>query len=180
MPVDMLRTKRIMMKLRDILPKGLIENLVEKELNSRFDHAAYSLKPKHAVFAQHPMVNDEMPNRLASGTLNVRPDIKTFTENGIIFDDGTKEENIDIVVLATGYIFGFPFLDKSVIEVKENHVDLCKYMFLPQLEKQTLCVVGFIQPLGAIMPIAELQCRLATRVFQVRINANELMKVYAI
>lgn len=179
MPVDMLRSKRVMMKLRDILPKGLVENLVQKELNSRFDHAAYSLKPKHAVFAQHPMVNDEMPNRLASGTLNVRPDIKTFTENGVIFDDGTKEENIDIVVLATGYIFGFPFLDKSVIEVKQNHVDLFKYMFLPQLEKQTLCVVGFIQPIGAIMPISELQCRLATRVFQGKVDLPSHNKMIA-
>lgn len=169
-PLDMMNIRRIMYKIKGLVPKAMLETLVASKLNARFDHAAYSLKPKHSIFAQHPMVNDEMPNRLASGTLTVKPDIKMFTERGVIFDDDTKEDNIDIVVLATGYIFGFPFFDKSIVEVKQNRVELFKYVFPPQLEKYTLCIVGCIQPLGAIMPISELQCRLATRVFQGKVT----------
>ena len=74
------------------------------------------------------------------------------------------------VVLATGYIFGFPFLDKRVVDVKENRLPFYKYMFPPDLKHNTLAVIGCIQPLGAIMPISELQCRLATRVFKVGID----------
>lgn len=72
------------------------------------------------------------------------------------------------VILATGYIFGFPFIEKDVVDVKENRLPFFKYMFPPDLEHKTLATIGCIQPLGAIMPIAELQCRLATRVFKVR------------
>jgi dimethylaniline monooxygenase (N-oxide forming) len=71
------------------------------------------------------------------------------------------------VVLATGYIFGFPFLDKRVVEVKDNRLPFFKYMFPPDLTHPTLAVIGCFQPLGAIMPAAELQCRLAARVFKV-------------
>ena len=42
------------------------------------------------------------------------------------FDDGSVEKDIDAIVMATGYKFGFPFLDKSVIEVKNNKVH-CYY-----------------------------------------------------
>ncbi|CAC5408470.1 FMO [Mytilus coruscus] len=159
MPVDMISLKKSVLKLRKILPPSFFDNMMENQVNKRFDHSTYCLKPKHRITAQHTTINDDMPNRLASGTLTVKPDIKMFTENGVIFDDGTKEENIDVVVLATGYIFGFPFLDKSVLDVKQNHVELFKYVFLPKLEQSTLCVIGCIQPIAALMPISELQCR---------------------
>ena len=70
-------------------------------------------------------------------------------------------------MLATGYKFGFPFIDKSVVDVKENRLPFYKYMFPPDLKHPTLAMIGCVQPLGAIMPISELQCRLATRVFKV-------------
>ena len=114
-------------------------------------------------------MNDDLPNRIISGSVIVKPDIKNFTENGVVFEDGTKAQ-IDVLYMATGYIFGFPFLDKSVLEVKENKVNLYKWMFPPDLEKQTLCCIGCIQPLGAIMPIAENQCRLFTRVLKVMVT----------
>lgn len=169
-PGDMLFSTRARDVVRDLMPDSLLDRLVTNKLNDRFDHATYGLKPKHRVFATHPTINDEMPNRLASGTLKVKPNVKSFTENGVIFEDDSNEEDIDFVVLATGYIFGFPFLDKSIIEVKQNRIELFKYVFPPKLEKTTLCVIGCIQPLGAIMPISELQCRLAARVFQGKVT----------
>lgn len=145
---------------------NVANSVLEKKINQKFDHAAYSLKPNYHVFSQHPMVNDELPNRIISGRVIIKSNVAEFTETGVKFDDGTFEDNIDAVVLATGYVFGFPFLDKSVIEVKNNEVELFKYMFPPNQEKHTLAVVGFVQPIGALMPISELQCRLATRVFK--------------
>ena len=40
--------------------------------------------------------------------------MKRFTATGVEFVDGTAEDDIDVVVLATGYSFGFPFIDKEV------------------------------------------------------------------
>ncbi|XP_078417718.1 flavin-containing monooxygenase 5-like isoform X3 [Cetorhinus maximus] len=115
--------------------------------------------------SQHPTVNDDLPNRILSGTVLVKPNVKQFTETAAIFEDSTVED-IDVVVFATGYAFCFPFLDESVVKVNKNHATLHKYVFPPQLEQPTLAIIGLIQPLGAIMPIAELQARWATRVFK--------------
>lgn len=116
------------------------------------------------VLDQHPTINDDLPNRIISGRVLVKPNIQEFTETSAIFEDGTRED-IDAVVFATGYSFSFPFLE-GCVKVVENQIPLYKYMFPPDLEKPTLAFIGLIQPLGAIMPISELQCRWATRVFK--------------
>ena len=116
------------------------------------------------IFDQHPTINDDLPNRIISGRVQVKPNIKEFTETSAIFEDDTRED-IDAVVFATGYSFSFPFLE-GCVKVVENQIPLYKFMFPPDLEKPTLAFIGLIQPLGAIMPISELQCRWATRVFK--------------
>lgn len=163
----MVRSSRFIVFLRDLLPKSTIDNIAQKQLNRRFDHEAYCLQPKHSVTAAHPTINDALPNQIASGSIMIKPDIKQFTTSGVEFTDGTFVDSIDAVVLGTGYIFGFPFVDKSVIDVKQNKVDLFMFMFPPNLEHHTLATIGCFQPLGAIMPISEMQSRLATRVFKV-------------
>ncbi|XP_069497187.1 flavin-containing monooxygenase 5-like [Ambystoma mexicanum] len=165
-PLDMLGSTRFLDVLKSTIPLSLINWLLEKKLNRRFDHANYGLKPKHGLFNQHPMVNDDLPNRIISGTVLVKPNIKEFTETAAIFEDGTVEENIDAIVFATGYNFAFPFFEDSVLNVSNNQVSLYKFVFPPHLEKPTVAVIGLVQPLGAIMPISELQARWATRVFK--------------
>ncbi|XP_041370067.1 flavin-containing monooxygenase 5-like [Gigantopelta aegis] len=166
LPLDMVFNTRMYNCMINHLPTSFLENEVRKKLNSRFDHRLYCLEPSYNVSAQHVMLNDDLPNRILSGTLTIKADVKRFTNTGLEFVDGTSEDNIDVVILATGYKFGFPFIDKSVIDVKMNRIELFKYMFPPDLAKPTLAVIGCIQPNGAIMPIAELQCRLAARVFK--------------
>lgn len=69
-------------------------------------------------------------------------------------------------VFATGYKFSFPFLASNVIPVSQNKTSLYKYVFPPELDRPTLAIIGLVQPLGAIMPISEMQARWATRVFR--------------
>ncbi|XP_048457798.1 flavin-containing monooxygenase 5-like isoform X1 [Rhincodon typus] len=161
LPADMLFTCRIY----TFLPTSVASWFAEWNVNSRFNHANYGLQPSHRFFSQHPTVNDDLPNRIISGTVCVKPNVKQFTETAAIFDDDTVE-NIDVVIFATGYNVSFPFLDESVVNVNKNHVSLYKYVFPPQLEQPTLAIIGLVQPLGAIMPISELQARWVTRVFK--------------
>ena len=66
---------------------------------------------------------------------------------------------------------GFPYLDPACnVKVDHNDVTLYKYMFPPQNRHPTLCVIGLIQPWGAIMPISELQCRWAARIFSGKVS----------
>lgn len=70
--------------------------------------------------------------------------------------------DIDTVILSTGYSFGFPLLESNtLIPVVDNQVSLYKNMYKTDLQHpQTLAVLGLTQPLGSIMPISEMQVRL--------------------
>ncbi|XP_007935983.1 flavin-containing monooxygenase 5-like [Orycteropus afer afer] len=164
-PMDSSFFTRFNSFLQKIATTALINNRLEKILNSRFNHAHYGLQPQHRPLSQHPTVSDDLPNHILSGRVLVKPNVKEFTETDAIFDDGTIEEKIDVVIFATGYSFSFPFLD-DLIKVTNNEVSLYKLMFPPDMEKPTLAVIGLIQPLGIVLPIAELQSRWATRVFK--------------
>ena len=82
------------------------------------------------------------------------------------FDVCDWDESPVLQVFATGYRFSFPFLASHVTSVSGNKVSLYKYVFPPELERPTLAIIGLVQPLGAIMPISEMQARWATRVFK--------------
>ncbi|XP_068176293.1 flavin-containing monooxygenase 5-like [Antennarius striatus] len=161
-----LRSNRALSFMRQILPFGVLCSMEEKNLNQRFDHSLYKLKPKHRLFSQHPTVNDDLPNRILSGTIQVKPNIRSFQGSSVEFDDGSVVEDVDLVVFATGYSFSFPFLDSHVVSVSENKTSLYKYVFPPQLNPATLAIIGLVQSLGAVMPISEIQARWATRVFK--------------
>ncbi|NXX17214.1 FMO5 monooxygenase, partial [Podargus strigoides] len=163
-PFDFSYISRFTQLLHSLLPHTTSSFILERKVNARFDHALYGLQPRHRILDQHPTVNDDLPNRIISGRVLVKPNIQEFTETSAVFEDGTRE-NIDAVVFATGYSFSFPFLE-GCVKVVENQIPLYKFMFPPDLEKPTLAFIGLIQPLGAIMPISELQCRWATRVFK--------------
>ncbi|XP_040262601.1 flavin-containing monooxygenase 5-like isoform X2 [Bufo bufo] len=177
-PVDIAKISRFTSLLQKALPT-VLNYITEKAINNRLNHGNYGLLPQHRYNSQHPTVNDDLPNRIISGFVQIRPNIKAFTDTGVIFEDGTKEENIDAVIFATGYSFSFPFCEESVINVKGNKIALYKFMFPYHLEKPTLAVMGLIQPIGAIMPISELQSRLATQVFKglVQLPSKESMTI---
>ncbi|XP_053101621.1 flavin-containing monooxygenase 5-like isoform X2 [Hemicordylus capensis] len=172
-PADMLLSTRSYQLLKNLFTTSMVNQWVESKVNSRFNHSHYGLKPKHRFFSQHPTINDELPNKIISGKVLMKPNVSEFTETAAIFEDGSKEEDIDFVIFATGYSFSFPFLGNNV-RVTENQISLYKFVFPPHLEKPTLAIIGLIQPLGAIMPIAELQIRWATHVFKgmCRVNAT--------
>jgi dimethylaniline monooxygenase (N-oxide forming) len=166
-PIDALRQRRIVNWFMRLLPWSVKNSLLENASNQRFDHTMYGLKPAHRYLSQHPSINDALPNRLSSGTLVMKPNIKLITDSSVQFDDGSTVDDIDAIILATGYTFGFPFLEKEVVNVQNNVVELYKYIFPPHLQPHTLAIIGCVQPVGSLNPISEMQSRLATRVFKV-------------
>ncbi len=51
-----------------------------------------------------------------------RSDVKKLTENGAIFDDETEEE-FSVIILATGYLYSFPFLSMDCgITIDDNFI----------------------------------------------------------
>jgi len=131
-----------------------------------FDHAMYNLKPKHNITAQHPTISDALPCKLISGAITVKGDVDHFTPTGVVFrgEEG-QEYPIDAAILATGYNISFPLLE-DIIPAEKNQVGLYMRMFPAELEHPTLSIIGLIQPLGCIFPIAEIQARWACQLIK--------------
>jgi dimethylaniline monooxygenase (N-oxide forming) len=111
-------------------------------------------QPDHDVLEAHPTVSDDLLTRLGHGDIHVRPNIDRFEGSKVFFVDGTAVE-ADVVVYATGYRVAFPFLDETVIRAEDNHLALYRRVVAP--EHPGLYFLGLIQPLGAVMPLAEQQ-----------------------
>jgi dimethylaniline monooxygenase (N-oxide forming) len=111
-------------------------------------------KPDHAVLHAHPTVSDDLLTRLGHGDISVLPNIDRFEGAKVFFVDGSAHE-VDTVVYCTGYKVSFPFFDDRVVRAQDNHIDLYRRVVDP--EHPGLYFVGLVQPLGAIMPLAEAQ-----------------------
>jgi len=120
------------------------------------DMTAYGLpKPDHKLFEAHPTVSSELLPRLGHGDIKVKPNIDRFTGGRAVrFVDGSEEE-IDLVVYCTGYKMTFPFFRPEVLSAPDNRLPL--YRRVASVERRGLYFIGFIQPLGPIMPLAEAQ-----------------------
>eukprot|EP00069_Balaena_mysticetus_P021142 bmy_13409T0 len=139
---------------------------MEQQMNRWFNHENYGLMPQNKYLMKEPILSDDLPSRILYGAIKVKSRVKELTETSALFEDGTVEEDIDVIVFATGYTFSFPFLEDPLVKVENNMVSLYKYMFPPHLEKSTLACIGLIQTLGSIFPTVELQARWVTRVFK--------------
>jgi dimethylaniline monooxygenase (N-oxide forming) len=120
------------------------------------DMTDYGLpKPDHKLLEAHPTVSSELLPRLGHGDITAKPNIDRFAGGRTVrFADGSEEE-IDLVVYCTGYKIDFPFLDEKVFAARDNRMPL--YKRAVSAENPGLYFVGFVQPLGPIMPIAEAQ-----------------------
>jgi dimethylaniline monooxygenase (N-oxide forming) len=120
------------------------------------DMTDYGLpRPDHKLLEAHPTVSSELLPRLGHGDITVKPNIDRFSGGRTVrFVDGSEEE-IDLVVYCTGYRISFPFLPPEVFAARDNRMPL--YRRVVSVENPGLYFIGFIQPLGPIMPIAEAQ-----------------------
>lgn len=160
LPFDAQYLRRTYNTLFSIFPYEFSTGMSEKEMNYRFNHKLYNLKPEHRIMGQHPMVNDALPNRILSGTVIVKSDIHHFTPNGVVFvGEEDKEYECDSVVLATGYLAKFPYLSKDIFNPEDNRCDLYKFVFPPNLKHPSLAFIGLAQPVGPLFPISENQAR---------------------
>ncbi len=112
-------------------------------------------KPDHKLFEAHPTVSSELLPRLGHGDITVKPNIDRFSGGRTVrFTDGSEEE-IDLVVYCTGYKITFPFFAPEVFAAPDNRMPL--YRRVVAVDRPGLYFIGFIQPLGPIMPLAEAQ-----------------------
>jgi len=112
-------------------------------------------EPDHRLAEAHPTVSSDLLPRLGHGDIAVKPNIVEFTGGrGVSFVDGTTEE-LDLIIYCTGYKITFPFFQPALLDAPDNRIPLYRRVVHPELAG--LYFVGLLQPLGAIMPLAEAQ-----------------------
>jgi cation diffusion facilitator CzcD-associated flavoprotein CzcO len=110
--------------------------------------------PDHKLGEAHPTISADLLARIGHGRVTPKPNIERIEGGTVHFVDGSAVE-IDTIVWCTGYRIAFPFLSPDVIGVDDNRVPLFRRVVHP--DRPGLYFIGLVQPLGAIMPIAELQ-----------------------
>ncbi|XP_027790678.2 dimethylaniline monooxygenase [N-oxide-forming] 4 [Marmota flaviventris] len=164
-PFNMMITRRCYTFINQLLPPCFINWIQERQMSKRLNHEIYGLsitKGKKKKF----IVNDELPTCILCGLVTMKTGVKGFTETSAIFEDGTVEADIDIVIFTTGYIFSFPFLEEPLQSLCRKKIFLHKWVFPSSLERATLAIIGLISLKGSILSGTELQARWATRVFK--------------
>jgi dimethylaniline monooxygenase (N-oxide forming) len=111
-------------------------------------------EPDHKLGDAHPTISADFLNRIAHGEMTWKPNIERLDGERVVFEDGSAEP-IDIIVWCTGYKVTFPFFDENFISAPDNDLPLFRRVFKPGIDN--LAFVGLLQPLGAIMPLAEAQ-----------------------
>ncbi len=112
--------------------------------------------PDHRLGEAHPTISADFLNRLAHGELIYRPEISALHGDRVRFVDGSSEP-VDVIVWCTGYKVTFPFFHEQFISAPDNDLPLYRRVFRPGVDN--LFFIGLLQPLGAIMPLAEAQGR---------------------
>lgn len=113
-------------------------------------------KPDHQLLSEHPTMSADLLNLVAHGQVKIKPNVAELAGDRVRFVDDT-EETIDAIIYATGYKISFPFFSPDFIQVEDNDFPLYRKVVHPR--HAGLYFIGLIQPLGAIMPLAELQAK---------------------
>jgi dimethylaniline monooxygenase (N-oxide forming) len=111
-------------------------------------------RPDHDLGDAHPTISADFLNRIAHGEIAHKPNVAELMGDRVRFEDGSVEQ-VDTIVWCTGYKVTFPFFDPQLISAPDNDLPLYRRVFHPDIDN--VCFVGLLQPLGAIMPLAEAQ-----------------------
>jgi len=95
-------------------------------------------------------MSDTLLSKLDHGNIVVKPTIERLEGDRVHFTDGSAEV-ADVVVYCTGYRISFPFLGGAFA----GPISLYRRVVPPNLPG--LYFIGLVQPIGAVMPIAEIQ-----------------------
>jgi dimethylaniline monooxygenase (N-oxide forming) len=134
-------------------------------------------KPKRPLLTEHPTLSQDLLNLAGRGLIKFKPNIKEFKGKTVVFEDGTQQD-FDMIVYATGYKVTFPFLKEATFDISETN-DFRLYKKVIHPDYQGLYFLALVQPLGAIMPLAEVQSKWIAKILKGECtvpNREEMLK----
>ena len=121
-------------------------------------------RPDHSILESHPVMNTQILHALQHGDIEVRADIREFLGRDVLFTDG-RIDAVDLIVLATGYVRGVPFLPAGVL-ADDDVSELFLNVF--HRRERSLYVLGHFTADGGAYPLLDRQAELVARVADAR------------
>ncbi|MCZ8547851.1 NAD(P)-binding domain-containing protein [Mesorhizobium qingshengii] len=128
-------------------------------------------RPDDNIFAAGLTQSQNYLPLVAEGRIAPRPWIERVEGDTVCFTDGTSEQ-VDAIIMGTGYALSLPFLGRDIAEALEldgQHVTLADHTFHPDLEG--LAFIGLYDQVGPLLPVLELQARWLSYVWSGRVAA---------
>ena len=149
-PVDQMRNDpRIPFKIRQRMIQQVIRSYAGPP-------ERYGLpKPNHRFGEAHPTVSGRILDRIAHGDDDAEAERRRARGRTGALRRRHRRAEVDVVVYCTGYKISFPFFDEDFMSAPDNDLPLFRRVFQPDIDN--LAFIGLLQPLGAIMPLAEAQ-----------------------
>ncbi|KAI0232850.1 Dimethylaniline monooxygenase [N-oxide-forming] 2 [Lamellibrachia satsuma] len=154
--------------------------LFRKVPRPQFDHAIYRVIPTWSYVDRRHVVSSELQSQILCGYVAVKAEAVSVKDTSVQFSDGSREEEIAVIVCATGYNYSFPPL-KGHIQLQGSGKGaflLYRWMFPPSLKHPTLALVGLSPEITPAFPKVEMQSRWATRVFKGRCHLPDSKKMW--
>jgi cation diffusion facilitator CzcD-associated flavoprotein CzcO len=132
------------------------------------DLTRYGLQaPDHRVLATHPIVNSQLLHHLAHGDVTPKRDVAELRGRRVRFTDGSEEE-VDLILWATGYRATIPALDARVLDARDGGGAPELVANLLARRFPTLFVIGHFETDGGAYPVVSRQAALAAAVVRAR------------
>lgn len=105
------------MRLVKLLPISVELWLLNRERCRKFRSEELGLTgpPTKGPIPTGEIINDNFIQQVFCGRILPKPGIKTFTNNGVVFTDGSQIENLNVVMFCTGYHSTMPLIEEKII-----------------------------------------------------------------
>lgn len=163
LPFEFYLVTRYWKMLERVLSKDKISSMAEKD-RGVFNLKEYGLQPNHRHGERCRTMSDELASFLKKGLINVHPNVKCVHPHQIEFEDGSKIQDVDTIIYATGFKSDYSFIDQEAFDWRTDA--LYKRVFPLCLPKPTFAFIGNISVVGPFIPVTEMQARWVTMVFQ--------------
>lgn len=162
-------------KSKFVIPKALRSRLHEPILRflvgppERFGLP----KPEHRLYDRTPIVNSLVLQHLGQGDVSLRKPIKEFRGSKVAFADG-QEDEVDLVLLATGYEITFPFLqDLNALDWQGKAGAPRLFLNVFPQQDNGLFVAGLLEGAGVGWPGRALQSDLIAAYLKAKTNNSD-------
>ncbi|MFA7506428.1 MAG: NAD(P)-binding domain-containing protein [Burkholderiaceae bacterium] len=155
-PIDRwLRFMTARLKMPVPMARGVLRHIAQLAIG---DQRRFGVpRPAHPIWREHATLSQELLPYLGHGWIRMKPNIATLEGDTVAFVDGSREP-VDAIIHATGYETRFPFLEPSLFRVDDGRPPAL-YRRIVHIDHPTLFFSGLVQPVGATIPLVEVQGR---------------------